>query len=162
MPGRAHCLPLLPRDQQQPARSDQHAAACTASRFSDRVSSLSSAPHASHQAGLGWAFSSAVRGRGLPWLRLQQLCSAMPSITLFTGRDRNRKQAKERKGLSRLRLLDLARFDSMRVNESIRSEKPVRGRGGPARGRRHRAADRHRPCALGLASSRTTTLPCAV
>lgn len=92
---------------------------------------FSFAPHASHQAGLGWAglgwaFSSAgCSGSGPPLVTPSAaLPCAMPSIPLFTGRDRNRKQAKKRKGLSRLRCAYWIRLDSMRVNESIRSENP--------------------------------------
>lgn len=52
--------------------------------------------------GLGWAFSSAgCSGSGPPLVTPSAaLPCAMPSIPLFTGRDRNRKQAKKRKGLS--------------------------------------------------------------
>jgi hypothetical protein len=127
VPGRAHCLPLLPRDQQQPARSDQHAAACTASRFSDRVSSFSFAPHASHQAGLVWA----GLGFFLGWLfgvgaslgyafSSSAMCHAIHPAFHRAGSESEASQGKEGPlAVSRLRLLDLARFDACERIDSV-------------------------------------------
>lgn len=87
---RAHSATLpstfFPRDHQAArlAATPEVLGRCTAKPFSDRLSSFSFAPQASHRAG---PFSSAIIDQSLPWLRPLLLCHHACPFLSFTGRD---------------------------------------------------------------------------